>query len=96
MKLKVPAFLRNFYVVSIVIFFVWMFFFDTNDFISQYQMWKNYRDLEQEKQYYIEKIEQQKMEKEALITNKRKLEKFAREKYLMKRDDEDLYIVVEE
>jgi cell division protein DivIC len=52
--------------------------------------------LEEDREYYIEKIEEVKTEREALIGNKQKLEKFARENYLMKRPSEDVYILVEE
>jgi len=52
--------------------------------------------LEEDKEYYTEKIEEVKMEREALIGNKQKLEKFARENYLMKKPSEDVYILVEE
>ncbi len=52
--------------------------------------------LEEDKEYYTEKIEEVKKEREALIGNKQKLEKFARENYLMKKPSEDVYILVEE
>jgi len=52
--------------------------------------------LEAEKAYYLEKIIEVKEDREVLLSNKDLLEKFAREKYFMKKSSEDLYIVVEE
>jgi cell division protein FtsB len=96
MRWKLPSFTRNYYFVAIFTFLVWMLFFDANDFISQYQMRKKVKDLEEKKQFYIEKIEEVKKDRKELLSNPKLLEKFAREKYLMKRSSEDVYVVVEE
>jgi cell division protein FtsB len=79
-----------------LVFLVWMVFFDSNDLISQYKYKRKLRQLEENKNFYLEQIELVKQDKEELFTNLKKLEKFAREKYKMKRDDEDLYIVLRE
>jgi cell division protein DivIC len=79
-----------------MIFVIWMIFFDSNDLISQYKMNKNLNDLESEKDYYEQKIIEVNAEEDALIKDKDKLEKFAREHYLMKKPTEDIYILVEE
>lgn len=86
--------LKNRFVLVGVIFLVWMIFFDSNDLISQYKYKRKLSQLEENKNFYLEQIEQVKKDKEELLTNLNKLEKFAREKYKMKRDDEDLYIVL--
>lgn len=54
------------------------------------------KDLENEREYYQQKIIEVKAEKEALMQDKVKLEKFAREHYLMKKPSEEIYILVEE
>ena len=87
---------RNFYVVSTVAFLVWMGLFDGNDFITQLGNWRRLRQAYGEKVYYQEKIIEVEQERAALMSDPRLLEKFAREKYLMKRPAEDLYLVVEE
>lgn len=88
--------LKNRFVLVGLVFLVWMVFFDSNDLISQYKYKKKLRQLEENKNFYLEQIELVKQDKEELFTNLEKLEKFAREKYKMKRDDEDLYIVLKE
>ncbi len=90
-KLKIP---RNFYFYSSVGFLVWMLFFDSNDFYSQFQLRNKVRELEGEKEYYTEKIEKVKADREALLNNRELLEKFARENYYMKKDNEDVFVVV--
>jgi len=54
------------------------------------------RSLEREKEFYQEKISEVEKDRTELMTNKELLEKFAREKYLMKKESEDLFIVQEE
>lgn len=73
-----------------------MLFFDSNDLFNQFRMSRKLNDLQSEKGYYLEKIEEVKSERAALFSNSRQLEKFAREKYRMKKDNEDVFILVEE
>jgi cell division protein FtsB len=54
------------------------------------------RSLEVEKEFYVEKISEVEKDRKELMTNKELLEKFAREKYLMKKESEDLFIIQEE
>jgi cell division protein DivIC len=93
---KVPPVFRSFYFLFAFFFFIWLLFFDTNDLINQYRSMRTRNELLSDKAYYIEKIEEVKQEREALLKNKRLLEKFARERYLMKKQTEDVYIIVEE
>ena len=72
-----------------------MTFFDSNDLYSQYQLNKKVRTLKCEKAYYQENIEQVVKDREELLSDEELLEKFARERYLMKKQSEDLYVVVE-
>lgn len=92
---KLPAFLRNFYVITLLVFLVWMLFLDSNDLVSQYKLSNKLDNLETEKAYYQEKIEEVKKDREELLSNKELLEKFAREKYLMRKKTEDLYVIIE-
>lgn len=87
--------LKNRYVLVGLIFLIWMLFFDSHDLISQYKYKQKLNQLEESKMFYLQQIDEVKQDKEELFTNLEKLEKFAREKYKMKRDDEDLYIVVQ-
>jgi cell division protein FtsB len=71
-----------------------MTFFDSHDLITQYRYRVRLNELEENKRFYEEQIIQVKKDREELMTDAEKLEKFAREKYKMKKDDEDLYIVI--
>jgi cell division protein FtsB len=51
--------------------------------------------LEDQKEFYLEKKEKIKAEREELVSNPQLLEKFARERYLMKKPTEDIYVIVE-
>ena len=75
---------------------IWMLFFDTNDFYSQYKLKNKVKELVDQEVYYLENIEQVKKDREALLNDMELLERFAREKYYMKKEGEDLFVVVEE
>jgi len=92
---NLPPIFRNFYFVTGFCFLVWMLFLDSNDLISRYKLGAKLRSLENEKEYYQEKINEVKKDKTELTTNRELLEKFAREKYLMKKEKEDLFIIQE-
>jgi cell division protein FtsB len=93
---KLPPAFRNFYFVTTVSFLAWMLFLDSNDLISRFKMSSKLRSLESEKEFYEEKISEVEKDRKELLTNKELLEKFAREKYLMKKESEDLFIIQEE
>jgi cell division protein FtsB len=73
-----------------------MLFIDTNDLYSQYKKQRKLEELEHQKAYYTQKILEIEKDREELLSNNDLLEKFAREKYLMKKESEDLYIIVAE
>ncbi len=73
-----------------------MLFLDSNDLISRIKMSNKIRSLENEKEFYLEKIAEVEEDRKELMTNKELLEKFAREKYLMKKETEDIFIIQEE
>lgn len=75
---------------------VWMLFFDRNDLLSQYEYRNQVGKLKEEKSFYIKEIEQVKTDLNELTTNRERLEKFAREKYHMKKENEDLYVIIRE
>lgn len=92
---KFFSYLRNKYVVTFLALFTWIIFFDKNDMVSQVNMSKKLRQLNEEKQYYLTEIAKTKSDMKELMTNPKNLEKFAREKYLMKKDNEDIFVIVE-
>lgn len=91
----IPSFLKNKYFISFAAFCVIMFFLDKNDFFTQYERRKELRDLQQSKQHYSTQLAAERKELQALETNPAAVEKIAREKYLMKRDNEELFIISE-
>ncbi len=93
---NLPPFTKNFYFVAGMTFLSWMLFIDTNDLYSQYKLKSKLSDLAKEKAYYETKIEEVRADRQQLLTNQDLLEKFAREKYLMKKETEDLFVIVEE
>ncbi|MCA6074181.1 FtsB family cell division protein [Fulvivirga sedimenti] len=94
--MKIPPITRNFYFLATAFFMIWMLFIDNNDFITQISLRQKLSNLEDEKTYYQEKINEVKEEREELLSNDELLEKFAREKYYMKKKTEDVFVIVEE
>ena len=86
---------KNKFFLVIIALFVWLLYFDRNDVFTQYELIKKCNKLNAEKQYYIEQIEENKKETFELQTNLKSLETFARERYLMKRDNEDVFVFVQ-
>ena len=72
-----------------------MTFLDSNDLINRVGMSARLQSLENEKEYYQEKIQEVMKDREELMGTNELLEKFAREKYLMKKETEDIYIIEE-
>lgn len=90
-----PSWLKNKYFIAIATFAVVLLFLDKNDIFTRMSRDKELRDLKQSKEYYTRQIEAERKELEALKNNPAALEKYAREKYLMKKDNEDLFLVPE-
>ena len=93
---KVFSFLKNKYVLTFFCLLSWLLFFDKNDIFSQVELTKKLNQLQDEKKYFIEEIQKSTLDMQELATNPNNLERFAREKYLMKKDNEDIFVIVEE
>jgi len=94
-RIKLPKYLKNFYLLVSALFLVWMLFIDSNDFVSQWQLTNKMKGLQHEKAYYQDKIKEVSAEREELFGSDGQIEKFAREKYLMKKPNEDVYVLVD-
>ncbi len=90
---KIYPWLRNKYILTIAIFVLWMLLFDSSNWVDVYREYVRISKLEQDREYYIEKIKNDRNRLKELQTNNENLEKFAREQYLMKKSDEDIFIV---
>ena len=93
---KIPSWLRNKDALTSLAFVIWVAFFDRNDLFSQYTYRQELRKLEVDKEYYAREIEQNKIDMDELMSDPEHLEKYAREHYLMKRDNEDIFLIVED
>ncbi len=89
----IPSFLKNKYFLATASFAVWILFFDRNDILTQIGRGEELTSLQKSKKYYTEQIAQESKTSEELRSNPAIIEKFARERYLMKRENEDLFII---
>lgn len=95
MKRLINLLKNKFFLVTLA-FLVWMIFFDRNDLFSQYEYRKQVSKLEKERDFYKKETDQVNKELDELTSDPQQLEKFAREKYLMKKDNEDVFVIVHE
>ena len=87
--------LKNKYVITLVVFMVWISFFSQYNLTDRAKLARNYKDLQREKEYYLDQIERDSARLHELTTDNDNLEKFAREQYYMKKTKEDVFVVVE-
>ncbi|MFN9711303.1 MAG: FtsB family cell division protein [Bacteroidota bacterium] len=92
---RIPAILKNKYLLSSVAFMVWMLFFDNNDFIAQINRYQKLRQLKESSKYYQEKITAATEELNRRSSDPSAYERLAREKYYMKKTNEDVFIFEE-
>ena len=87
--------IKNKYFLVLLIFLIWVTFIDKNNLISQYQDRQVLYGLDKEKRYYQSEIQTTQGKLNELKTDSRSIEKFAREKYLMKKENEEIWLVVD-
>jgi cell division protein FtsB len=93
---RIPAWLKNKYILTSLVFVVWILFFDDQDIYTTYFKHRaELHKLEESRNYYLDQIKLTRSELELLKSDRSTLEKFAREKYWMKKDNEDLFILPE-
>lgn len=93
--MKIIRFLKNKYIIVSIFFVVWMLFFDHNNLFLHLQYRGELNDLKKKKKYYQEQIEHTRKDVELMKSSPAWKEKIAREQYLMKKDNEDLYLIKE-
>lgn len=91
---RMPPWMKNKYILTLLVFLVWIILLDPNNLISRVREVKTRNRLEREKEYYMGRIEEDRRKLDELRTSNENLEKYAREQYRMKRPDEDLFIIV--
>lgn len=85
-------FLSNKYVWILLSFIIWMVFLDNYSYFDHRVLDKQIKELNDNKEYYEQEIRKD-QEKIKNLNNPDQTEKYAREKYYMKKDNEDLYII---
>ena len=93
MKKYLIQLFTNKYLVSLIFLVVMITFFDRYDLITQYQLRAQLHELEQTKMFYENEISKNKATIYSLQNNAQELERFAREKYLMKKNNEEIFLV---
>ena len=91
---RMPPWMKNKYVLTILVFLVWIILLDPNNLISRVREVRTRNRLEREKEYYMNRIDEDRRKLNELRTSNENLEKYAREQYRMKKPDEDLFIIV--
>ncbi len=89
------AVVKNKFLITGAIFFIWIALFDPSSWYDRNRLKKEKAKLESEKAFYMQKIISDSLSLQELKTNNDNLEKFARENYLMKKENEDIFIIVE-
>lgn len=84
--------LSNKYVIILLLFVIWMIFFDENSFINHWELDKEIDNLENSNEYYRDQIEQDKKVIDNL-NDPDSLEKYAREEYKMKKENEEIFLI---
>jgi cell division protein FtsB len=91
--LKLKPVLGNKYALVLILFGVWMVFFEENDLLSRFKNDQKIKHLNKEIAYYENEIKESSRKMLELRSNNENLEKFAREEYLMKKANEDIFII---
>ena len=88
MKLKSPFILIG------LLFVLWMLFFDSNSYLNHNRLSNDLNQLQKDKQHYIEEIKKDSITLKEL-SGPEGLEKYAREKYHMKKENEEVFLIIE-
>lgn len=93
---KLPPILKNKFVLVTLALLIWVAFFDSNNWIKQARLQSEIDDLKEQKEYYLKEIEKDSIALFDLTNNTETQEKFAREKYLMKKENEDIIVIIKD
>jgi cell division protein FtsB len=93
---RLPSFLKNRYSLVLLFLITYITFFDAHDLISQIKIKSDIRQMEEEIEFLEGDTEKAEKQIRELTTNKASLEKFAREQYRMKRENEEIFVIIKE
>lgn len=91
---RLIALVKNKYVIATFVFAGWLLFFDRHDLSSQFNYYSSLKSLQAEKAFYVEEIERIEETLDNIEHDPAEVERIAREKYQMKRDGEDIYVIL--
>tara|TARA_B100000963_G_scaffold195963_1_gene170615 strand:- start:3302 stop:3610 length:309 start_codon:yes stop_codon:yes gene_type:complete len=92
---KLPPIFKNKFILVTLILIIWVAFFDSNNWLKQAKLKSEIEDLKKQKKYYQNEIEKDSVALLDLTNNQETQEKFAREKYLMKKENEDIIVIID-
>ncbi|MCX6221161.1 MAG: septum formation initiator family protein [Bacteroidia bacterium] len=87
--------LANKYLIAFIVFSVWMIFIDDNNIFFLRKNVNKLKEYRVEKAYFLEKIRKDSIHLQEMKANAKNLDKFAREEFLMKKKDEDIFLIIE-
>lgn len=79
--------------ISLSVFSIWMLFFDGNSALFMYKQYNELKDLKAQEEFLIKEIAEMKQQKKDLFSDDDKLERYAREHYFFKKDNEDVFVI---
>ena len=86
--------LKNFYVITSIIFLFFILIFDSYNIFKQWQLKNAKTELEKSKAYYMEAVKKIQIQNKRLMNDDEELERIAREKFYMKKDNEEIFVVI--
>ena len=86
--------LKNFYVITSIIFLFFILIFDSYNIFIQWQLKNAKTELEKSKAYYMEAVKKIQIQNKRLMSDDEELERIAREKFYMKKDNEEIFVVI--
>ncbi|SFC79883.1 Septum formation initiator [Parapedobacter composti] len=92
---RLLSIIRNKYIIASTAFLVWMLFFDRHDVATQYGYYSQLKGLKAEKAFYTEEIERVTKAIHDLNNDPKELQRVARERYKMKKENEDVFVIIE-
>lgn len=90
---NIPKLLKNKYTITLILFSFWILIIDDYNLLKQYKLQKDIKKLKEQKEYYLYQIEKDSTELYHLQNTKEEQERFARERFLMKKKNEDVFII---
>ena len=90
---NIPKLLKNKYTITLILFSFWILLIDDYNLLKQHKLQKDIKKLKEQKEYYLYEIEKDSTELYHLQNTKEEQERFARERFLMKKKNEDVFII---